>query len=273
MLSVCPLKRERMTGKVLAKNSRRGPAPTAERNKKPRKKIPINAKIYTTLLRRIVKGAYAKSGYLPPELDLIDEFKVSRHTIRTALQKLVVDGLIDRQRGKRTKIVRRDPAQGTWAVGSLDQMLGTFQGADDLSAGTVKAKSYPEMSRLFGISRAGSLFRMVRVMKSPTGLQSYSTLFTRVEFGDSVPQDLIPTDFFLKLLEKHCGLQATRARQIATAEIPSPEVRKTIGLGAGQPALVLQRTFFSRSGDPIQHVHLYCNPDNYVQVVEFHRKL
>ena len=262
-----------MIDKVLAKNSRRGPAPIADRNKRQKKKTPINVKIYSTLRRRIVKGVYVKSGYLPPELELMDEFKVSRHTMRTALQNLVVDGLIERQRGKRTKIVRRDPSQGTWAVGSLDQMLGTFQGAEDLSASTVKAKSYPEMARLFGISRAGSLFCMVRVMKSPNGLQSYSTLFTRVEFGDSVPKDLIPKDYFLKLLEKHCGLQATRARQVATAEIPPPEVRKLIGLGAGQPALVLQRTFFSRSGDPIQHVHLYCNPANYVQIVEFYRKL
>ena len=115
-----------MTGKVLAKKFARGPAPTTERNKKPKKKIPINAKIYTTLRRRIVKAAYAKSGYLPPELDLMDEFRVSRHTIRTALQKLVVDGLIERQRGTRTKSFDVTRRKEFGAIGSLDQMVGEF---------------------------------------------------------------------------------------------------------------------------------------------------
>ena len=262
-----------MTGKVLAKNSRRGPAPTTERNKKPKKKIPINAKIYTTLRRRIVKAAYAKSGYLPPELDLMDEFRVSRHTIRTALQKLVVDGLIERQRGTRTKIVRRDPAQGIWAIGSLDQMVGEFYAADDLSARVVKAARYPEMARLFGVSKAGSLFRVVRIMKSPPGIQNYSTIFTRVEFGTRVPRDLIPTDYFLKLLEKHCGLQAARVRQVASAHIPPPAARRALGLKDKQPTLALQRTFLTRSGDPIEHIYLYCHPDNYAEiVVEFYRE-
>jgi hypothetical protein len=35
--------------------------------------------------------------------------------------------------------------------------------------------------------------------------------------------------------------------------------------------LILQRTFLTRSGDPIVHAELHCRPDRYAQLVEFIR--
>jgi GntR family transcriptional regulator len=233
---------------------------------------PINARIFATLRHRIIGGKYAKTGRLPPELNLMSEFKVSRHTVRTALQKLVVDGLIERRRGTRTVIVQRDAPQGTWAIASLDQMVGSFFGAEDLSVGPVPARDYPEVARLFGIGKDGTIFRAIRVLKSEARPLAYSTVFTRVEFGSRVPRKLVRSEFFLKLLEKYCGLRAARARQVASAAIAPAEAREALELAENAPALVLQRTFFTRSGEPIEHVHMYCRPDNYEQVVDFYRE-
>lgn len=53
------------------------------------------------LRHRIADGAFP-DGRVPPELVLMDDFQVSRHTIRAALQRLVTDGLIERRAGSGT---------------------------------------------------------------------------------------------------------------------------------------------------------------------------
>jgi GntR family transcriptional regulator len=242
------------------------------KSRKRKRAEPINVRIFSTLRQRIIGGKYAKTGRLPPELNLMSEFKVSRHTVRTALQKLVVDGLIERRRGTRTLIVQRDTPPGTWAIASLDQMVGRFFGAEDLMVGPVPAKDYPDVAHLFGIGDDGSLFRAVRVLRSEVGPLAYSTVFTRTEFGSRVPRKLLRSEFFLKLLEKYCGLRAARARQVASAAIAPAAARSALELKENDPALVLQRTFFTRSGEPIEHVHMYCRPDNYAQIVDFYRE-
>lgn len=262
-------KRTSRTGKP--GRPRAGSEPTADRDRS----LPINAQIFATLRKRIINGVYMESGYLPPEHSLMAEFGVSRHTIRAALQKLVLDGLVERQRGrgKGTRIVRANPSQGPWTVGSINEMIGTFYGADYISAGKVPARDHPDVARLFGIGEEDSLFQVVILIKSAAGPQNYSIIFTRVEFGASIPEQEIGSKYFLELLEKHCGVQATRARQTASAAIPPKAARTALGLADNQPALVLERTFYTRSGDPVEHIYGYCHPDNYLQIADFYREV
>jgi GntR family transcriptional regulator len=233
---------------------------------------PISAQIFATLRQRILDNEYAKSGSLPPELELVKEFRVSRYTVRSALQKLVIDGFIERRRGTGTTIVQRDSQPGTWSVGSLDQMLGAASPGEVLFAGAVPGNRFPKVARLFGIGADESLFQVIRLIQSPRGPLSYSTVFTRLEFGNRVPKQDLPSQFFLTLLEEHCGLRAVRARQVASAAIPPPAAQRALGLGENDPALVLQRTFLTRSGEPIEHVEMYCHADLYAQIVDFYRE-
>jgi GntR family transcriptional regulator len=262
-----------MNDEVAPPTSRRNARdPVGKPKTRKKKSIPINAQVFATLRRRIISGKYARTGSLPPELTLMREFDVSRHTIRTALHKLVIDGLIERRRGTRTTIVRRGFSQGSWSVGSLEAMFGDFYAADDLSVGPVPAKQFPKEASLLGIGKDGSLFRAVRVMRTAAGPQSYSTVFTRPEFGAMVPRNLLASQFFLTLIEEYCGLRATRARQVASAALPPPPACRILELDPGQPTVALERTFFTRSGEPIAHIHLYCHPRHYPLVTDFYRE-
>jgi GntR family transcriptional regulator len=237
-----------------------------------KKSEPINAQIFSTLRQRILKKEYGDPGSLPPELALASEFRVSRYTIRAALQKLVIDGLIERRRGSGTTIVQRDPQQGTWAVGSLDQVLGAVAPGDVLSLGPVPASDFPKVARLFRLSDGEPLFQVTRLVLSPRGPLSYSTVFTRVELASRVPRKQLSSKFLLTLLEEHCGLRAARARQVASAVIAPPAAQQALGLKQNDPALLLQRTFLTRSGEPIEHVEMYCRSDTYAQIVDYYRE-
>lgn len=61
--------------------------------------VPLYYQIACALRDRVYNGEWLPGHRVPPELQLTEEFKVSRHTIRQALATLEREGLIYRQAG------------------------------------------------------------------------------------------------------------------------------------------------------------------------------
>src|ERR1700680_800316 len=74
--------------------------------------IPRYAEVEETLRNSIVKGKYAVGSQLPSETSLAEKFNVSRFTIREALQKLSSAGMISRQQGARSRVIRTEIPSG-----------------------------------------------------------------------------------------------------------------------------------------------------------------
>ncbi len=75
----------------------------AENTKKP---IPLRTQIFEKLKSRIEMNEWEVGGKLPSESQLGAEYKVSRVTIRAAIQQLEAIGLIKTQQGGRTRVLR-----------------------------------------------------------------------------------------------------------------------------------------------------------------------
>jgi len=66
------------------------------------------------IIDRIANGSWPAGRRLPSEDSLVQEFAVSRTTIRAAIQSLVQRGLVEIRRGKGTfvtQLARRSPVQ------------------------------------------------------------------------------------------------------------------------------------------------------------------
>ena len=236
-----------------------------------RKRKPIHHQLADTLRQRIGAGRYRKAG-LPPELTLMKEFDVSRHTIRSALQKLVADGLIERRagRGRGTTVTDRSMG-GTWVIGSLDALLEfPIDTARLVEAGMVPASEVPEVAALFGTSSKGSLFRLVRLLNSDQQpLCAISHMYTTSANASRVPKAELEKTLLIFLIERYCGVRAARVRQVASASAVGKKLAQQLGMRIGDPVLVLKRTYTSSDGDPILYVELYCPPDRYQHTIDF----
>jgi GntR family transcriptional regulator len=254
--------------KMSAKGTRSGSRVSRSR----KSNQPVNSQIATLLRRRIVEGHYSQQQGLPPELELVEEFKVSRHTVRAALHKLVVDGLIERRRGSGTTVVNRDFLAGTWVVNALDLLVGDFYETKVLFAGRVPAAEHPEMAKLFGIAAGDDLFKIVRLLKSRVGPYAHSTIFSRPEYGEGVPKRLLNKRIFVSLVEEYCGVSAGRVRQTITATECPEEAAKELDVAPAHPMLRVRRQYLTRSGDPITDTELYCLSERYSPVEVFLRQ-
>lgn len=69
--------------------------------------IPLYRQVADNLLSRIQAGEWQENDKLPSEFMLIQEFNVSRITIRAALSELVDNGVLIRSHGRGTFVAPR----------------------------------------------------------------------------------------------------------------------------------------------------------------------
>ncbi|UTY39772.1 GntR family transcriptional regulator [Allocoprobacillus halotolerans] len=68
---------------------------------------PLWSQLYDVLESRILNGVYKEGEVLPSEMSLMEEFGVSRVTVRQAMDKLIHSKLISRKRGKGTIVLKK----------------------------------------------------------------------------------------------------------------------------------------------------------------------
>lgn len=65
--------------------------------------LPLWAQVETDLRRRLADGEFG-DGAFPTDLELTNEYGVSRHTVREAVRRLCADGIVTRERGRGTTV-------------------------------------------------------------------------------------------------------------------------------------------------------------------------
>ena len=72
----------------------------------PNSAVPMYKQILKIIENRIADGTYKSGDKIPPEIELMEEFNVSRITIRAALKDLIDDEVLFRVQGKGTYVAQ-----------------------------------------------------------------------------------------------------------------------------------------------------------------------
>ena len=67
---------------------------------------PLYHQLKVKIKTEIEKGLWQLGSRIPSEKELCDTYKISRPTVRQALQELVREGLFDRKKGKGTFVIQ-----------------------------------------------------------------------------------------------------------------------------------------------------------------------
>lgn len=241
---------------------------TADRLRQ-RKRRPMHREIADQLRQRIASNQYQGSE-LPRELSLMKEFGVSRHTIRTALQHLVNDGLIERRAGSGTKVTERAKG-GIWAAGSLGELIGEFTPDQylTLSIREEPVDRFPEAAALFGLEKGELIFHILRILTLNDLPYAFVNILALKENARMVPESELGMKPLIQLIEQYAKVRPARVRQVTSASTADEQTARQLGIKAGTAVLHLRRTYFHSGGRPFLHVDLLCRPDRYQHVIDF----
>lgn len=93
-----------------------------EINMNPNSIVPLYVQVVECLKRDIENGVYNATGRIPTEAELAEQYKVSRITIRRAVDDLVSQGLVEKKQGKGTFICRQKFAKDIKNLQSFSEM-------------------------------------------------------------------------------------------------------------------------------------------------------
>ncbi len=236
--------------------------------------IPLYFQIFQILRARIGSGAYAVGSQLPTDEALMQEFKVSRHTIRSAIQDLVTMGLVERFAGRGSFILGSQPPPSQWSIGSVEDFIDTSfaHTYTILDAGEVPGAANPTAAQVLGLSVDDRMFQVRAVRASVEGPYAYSYVYFPTDIGGKLPHELFDRRPLILLVEEYCGLAAFTVKQVASAEAADEEVGSHLDVRPGSAVLVLERTYFTRDRRPLEHTRIRYRPDRYQQTVTFLRR-
>lgn len=210
---------------------------------------PRYAQVARDLRYAIARGGFADGAPLPTESALCATYGVSRFTVREALRRLQLDGLIRRRRGSGTVVDSSAPVlrQPLSDVGELLQYAAgsefgfEIHGLVTLSAARAGALRLAAGSRW--IHATG-----VRTIAAAATPIAATEVYIHLELEPLIPQLRAGHETLFAQLARHGGFRIARVEQDIEAIGAGAREAQLLGIARRSPCLRIRRTYTDERG-------------------------
>lgn len=226
--------------------------------------IPLYHQIYMDLLNLIQSRQLLPDDLLPPEMELMKAYNVSRQTLRDSMNLLEKEKLIKRTAGKGTIVLAaQNRIQFILNQSFAMQMktMGFKPGSKvlKLTPCLIDQKSPANLQSKIG-SQALELVRLRYANDKPIGVQ-YTTIIID-SMADLAANDFNRESLYNLLLTKY-RLPINRIDYIVSAVTADPWHQVLLKLDKANPLLMIQTTTYLDTGSPIEVTTSYYRADKF----------
>ncbi len=189
-------------------------------------------------------------------------FKVSRQTVRQALNALVAEGHLVRSRGKGTFVLQHRIEEPLPKLLSFTQEMRS-RGAVP-STGSVKISWVAPDSTVREALHAHAGDRVLRIerVRCANGTPIALTVSHLPRWVGLTGQEDFSGSLY-ELIQNRAGLKFAKAFQYIEAERATAALARTLEIPRGSPVLVLRRTLYADDGRLIEYVEGSYRADRY----------
>lgn len=227
-------------------------------------KLPIYHQLYEILRSNIVRGEWQPGDMLPSETELIEQYRVSRITVRQALETLVNEGLIYRQRGRGTFVAHPTVEQGLSRIISFTEDMrqrGFRPDTEIISAGVIPAPA--EIAEKLHIDAGEELVRLERLRLAdgePMSIEESHLVHRCCPGVLKYDYAQIP---LTEVLDRDYGIRPVRAKQVIRAISAPARLAQKLSISPQAALLYIERVSYSDQNIPIEFLRLYHRGDRY----------
>jgi GntR family transcriptional regulator len=229
----------------------------------PINRLPLYVQVEDALTERIASGALPAGHQLPSEESLVSEFNVSRTTIRTTIQNLVRQGLVEIRRGKGTFVAQpRITQELTELTGFVEDMQihGRHATARLLDKKIVPASE--AVARQLALPLGTDVVQILRVRLADGVPLSFDETYLPEELGRKVMADNLVTEPIFSLLEQRYNTPLLEAEYQLEASIADAAVAMALSVSPGSPIFLIERTSYSVGHRPVDYEKLHYRGDH-----------
>ncbi len=225
---------------------------------------PYYYQLYTILRQSITSGQLKPGDMHPTEAELLETYQVSRATVRQALEMLVSDGLIFRQRGRGTFVSRPTVEKELNRIVSFTEDMerlgftartqildAQLQPADDSLAATLDVAVGDEVAYLKRLRLADD---------EPMGLEN-SMLVHR--YCPGILEQYEPHHSLRALLRDEYGVILASATQKIRSVTADQATSAALGIDLGAALLYIERISYTDGNAPIELLKMFHRGDRY----------
>jgi GntR family transcriptional regulator len=224
------------------------------------------SQLLADLRERLADGEFSEA--FPGELALVQEYSVSRHTVREALRRLRAEGTVTAARGRKPRLA---PAEVEQPLGALTSLFAEVESRGLEQRSVVRfldTRRDGVIATRLGMEESTPLVYLERVRLAG----SEPLALDRVWLPAAVATPLLDVDFtytalYTELLS-HCGIALTGGREQVRAVVPSRGERALLHVPAGVALLAVERTGCLH-GRPLEHRHTLVRGDRFAVTADF----
>lgn len=216
--------------------------------------VPLYFQVKEDIKKKIQEEMYTEGDALPSEIALIDLYKVSRTTIRQAVEQLVNEGFLERKRGKGTFVKKRDTF--SWDLTELRSFNEVAQ-KKQLSTNTkvlaINVVNNDEVARLVFKEEYNEFYQIERLRFVENQPSEVVTTYVPV----SIARNLEKFDFskisLFKILQETYNIDISYAEKKFTAINCSSEDAEILNIKKNDALQLVETVTFDSSEKPIEY--------------------
>lgn len=222
--------------------------------------MPLWAQLLAALKQRIENGEFRDR--FPTDKELIATYGVSRQTVREAIRRLEVDGMLTRQRGRGTTLLKTEFSQSLGTLYSLFQAIeatGVKQTSIVLSKETVKD---PAVAKELRLELDTELFFLKRIRLANDVPLAIDRAYLPLNFTQALLEVNFEHTSLYDELAKRSNILPTSGEEHITPVIPSKAERELLQISAKVGAFAIKRISYLNA-TPLEWRHTIIRGDRY----------
>ncbi|MEO1768152.1 GntR family transcriptional regulator [Candidatus Enterococcus ferrettii] len=215
--------------------------------------VPIYIQIHDQLKDEIEKGVWKVGDRLPSERELSVKFKVSRMTLRQAIQTLADEGILERKIGSGTYVANekvQEKMSGTTSFTDIMESQNRTPSSKTISFFHSPASS-SEAENL-GLTKGDQILRMERIRYADNIPICFEVASIPAKIVKGFSKEEITDSFYHTLKQK--GMEIGRANQTVSAILASEQIADYLQIKRGEAILRLRQISYLADDQPFEYV-------------------
>lgn len=234
--------------------------------------IPLKLQLRDIIRNKVInKELVDQDGKVATEYELMNQFNVSRVTVRSALQMLVEEGVIVRERGRGTFLRTNHPENWMGKLMGFSETImesGSEPGAKVIMKGHT-SKLDTSTKESLNSAEAWQLKRLRTSGNVPIAIEH---AFFPVEYQKYLENEDLATLAVYKYFEEDIGIYLQDAKQMISAINANPKEAEMLEVNTDVALLYIERTTYTETNKPIEFLKAVYRPDYFQYLIKLSRR-
>jgi GntR family transcriptional regulator len=230
---------------------------------------PLYHQIRDFLRDELQNGEFKPGERIPSEAELSARYRVSRITVKQAIQSLVQEGLLYRMQGKGTFVARPKVAHSLNRITSFSQQMrdrGMAPSTKILEVEIVAARG--RVREALAVAEGTLVTKVRRLRLADAEIMGVQTAYVPIDMCPDLADHLKENVSLYELLRTRYGLAPARALENYTAIVLDSYDARLLEVPEGSPALFAERMAYLADNRALEYVVSILRADRYTLSVD-----